>query len=206
MRRGVFLLVLLLVACRAQPAPKGPPQLSAADPGPVRPPGDMAYDFQWRQRVTAYWPESSRSFDAVLQKRDGELLLLGLSPMGLPGFILRLRADGDIDFDNRTQHELPFPPAFILADVQKVFFEWLPRPAPDFTGERTGTRAGLHVVEAYEQGRLLERRFARTTSPGEVHVVYGDWRSDERAARRVQLNNGWFGYRLTIETLEQTGI
>lgn len=199
----LWLSLLLLSACRTTAAP-APSLLSAgADPGPIRPASDLPHEFQWRQRVTAQWNEGKQTFEAVLQKRDGELILVGLSPMGLPGFVLKLASDGNISFENRTQRELPFPPSFILADVQKAYFDWLGPVAPTFTGERGGERRGLRVSETFAQGKLVERSFRRPDSDLALTVRYTGFRDGQLSPERVRLDNAWFGYQLEIETLEQ---
>jgi hypothetical protein len=201
-----LLLMAALSACAGtagRPANGGPP---AIDPGPIRPPSALGFDFQWRQRVTASWPTGSRSFDAVLQRRNGELLLLGLSPIGQPGFILRLRETGAIEVENRTGHELPFRPEYILADVERVFFPWLPAVPAAFSGERKGRYEQLEIAETYDQGRLLSRRFVRVDAPqsGAIRITYQPLAAGADASPRVSVDNAWFRYRLVIETLEQS--
>jgi hypothetical protein len=184
-------------------APSTDPQLDA---GPLRAVSTFSFDFQWRQRVTARWPDGTQGFDAVLMKRDGQLTLLGLSPMGVPGFVITLDANGQTHVDNRTGEPLPFPPSYVLADVQRVFFPWLGSVAEGFSGERTGTTSGLTVRERYEDGRLVERYFARDDAKerGEVRVYYEGFRPGDDVPLHAVLENRWFGYTLIIDTVEQT--
>jgi len=174
-------------------------------PAALLPPSALAFDFQWRQRVSARWPTGQQSFEAVLQKRGGELVLLGLSPLGVPGFVLKLRESGEVEVDNRTGQPLPFEPHFILADVQRVFFPWLAGDAPA-AGERSGQRGQTRVSERYANGELVERRFERDTPQGleRVQVHYEAGAPGRDAPARVRLDNPLLGYALTIETLEQT--
>jgi hypothetical protein len=201
--RAWLLVAAIACACAcacASSAPARPMPKPAVDPGPLRAPDALPFDFQWNQRVTATWPTGKRTFDAVLQKRAGELMLVGLSPMGLPGFILRLDSGAKITVENRTGRELPFAPEYILADVQRVFFPWLPQ------GVSSGDVGPVHVVEQRTGEQLLRRTFTRTdgAAKGEVRVVYAPRRSGEDASRRVEVDNAWFGYALLIETLEQS--
>ena len=174
-----------------------------AYPGTLLPPEAMGPDIQWRQRVTAQWDDRTETFEAVLSKHADELLMVGLGPMDTPGFVLRLH-EGEIELDNRTRRELPFPARYILLDVQRVFFPWLPG-SPPARGERSGTVHGELITERFAGGRLVERTFQRADArpPGEIAVHYRRWDRDADAAALVELDNGWFGYRLTIETLTQ---
>jgi len=168
-----------------------------------------------RQRVRIEWPGGSDAFDAVLQRRPGELALVGLGPMNLVGFRLALVAveseDGrveKVEIENRSGRDLPFSAAHILADVQRVFYPWI--AAGDETGsdcgdcERSGRWGPIAVWERGSPGRLFERRFAIADAldAGEVRVRYADWQGEPAFPKRVDLENGWFGYRLQIETLE----
>lgn len=170
-----------------------------------------------RQRVRVEWPSGGESFDAVLQHRPGELALIGLGPMNLVGFRLALvggEGGGRIEFENRSGRALPFSPTHILADVQRVFYPWLAEPWPTDQDdcrracERSGRQAGVAVWERSAEGRLEERRFAipGRLEAGEVRIRYLEWRGEPVHPVRVELDNGWFGYRLTIETLESTPI
>ena len=206
MRRALpALFGLWLAACaHASPQPAGsrPP----VPPAALLPASALDFDFQWRQRVSARWPSGTQSFDAVLQKRDRELILVGLSPLGLPGFVLRLRESGVLDVENRTGKSLPFEPAYVLADVQRVFFPWLAAPAVGWSGEQSGQRGDALVRERYESGRLVTRSFQRQTPGGleRVTVRYTQQPSAADAPASAELQNELLGYSLHIDTLEQT--
>ena len=210
-RTFAALLACSLLACASAsaPSPKTPAR-PVVPPAALLPPSAIAFDFQWRQRVSAHWPTGKQSFDAVLQKRQGELILVGLSPLGQPGFVLRLREQGALEVENRTGRELPFEPGYVLADVQRVFFPWLialPASAASFEGERQGQRGDSAVFERYQAGKLVARRFERQTPAG-LERVSIEYLSPPSAAQdapaRVELDNPLLGYSLTIETLEQS--
>jgi hypothetical protein len=205
--RTAVLVVALAAACRP-PASERPPEpastLPREYPGTLRPPDAMGPDVQWRQRVTAQWGDRGKeSFEAVLSKADAELLLVGLSPMGQPGFVLRY-AGKDIEFENRSPRELPFPPRYIVLDVQRTFFPWIPGTPPR-DGERSERVEGELVHERWAGGRLQHRRFEREDGrpAGAIEISYHGWEDGADAPRRAVLDNGWFGYRLTIETVDQ---
>jgi hypothetical protein len=168
------------------------------------PPDAIPGTFAVRQRITARSSHGGGSFEAVLQKKPGELLLVGLTPYGSRAFLLRQNAAG-VQFTSYVTHELPFPPSFILLDVHRVMDAWLGSAAPA-AGERTGDVAGERVHERWRAGRLVERTFARAAPtdsrqpPAEVRISYAGEGPDGLAAV-VTLKNDRFGYVLTIESM-----
>lgn len=227
-RVALVVLVVLSSSCRSLPvaAPRDgldlrPLAQRIADPARVRQIEAIALALlpvdAWptqrvlRQRVRIEWSGGNESFDAVLQRRPGELSLVGLGPMNLVGFRLSLLAAGPgsggpdaLEFENRSGRALPFSPAHILADVQRVFYPWL-RELPDCRScERSGRRESVVVWEKLADDRLVERRFEipAAREAGDVRIRYADWQGDPAVPRQVVVENGWFGYRITIETLE----
>ncbi len=188
-----------MAACASPPRPR---LVDADYPGELRAVSDLSIDVLWRQRVSAQWGDGERrGFDAVVQKRGDELTVLGLSPVGV-GFAIELH-DGEVSLQNNTSEPLPFPPRFILLDVQRAFYPWL---AGEGAGERSAEVDGELVSERWEGGRLLERRFRRVDGEpsGEI-VVRHTWADPRWAAPgRTVVDNHWFGYRLVIETREET--
>lgn len=196
-----LLMLALLAACG--------PKRSVVPPNPasqetLRPPSTLSYDFMWRQRVIAEWPTGKQEFEAVLQKQKGQLTMLGLSPIGLPGFVLTLHEDTTISIENRMGRDLPFEPVYVLADVQRVFFPWLPAEGAPRDGEREGSVGNQQVLERYREGRLIAREFRRADQPGQViRVAYAPGADGADAAPSVRLENGFYRYALVIETFEQ---
>jgi len=186
----------------AQPGPG-----SGIGPGPMLVPTAIAERFLWRQRVTASWGDRSETFDAVLQMDGEELILMGLGPMGRPGFIATLGASG-LRFENRSGRSLPFAAEHIMADVQKVFYPWLPPVPEGFTGTHIGAHESLMISETYTSGRLRTRAFRRSDAldRGELRVRYEGWTPGLPAPQRATVDNAWFGYELTILTVEQQSL
>lgn len=195
-------LVVLLAACQASPPP--PPRLADAEyPGRLLPPTALSHDVLWQQRVTAHWGEGEqRGFDAAVQKQGDTLSVLGLSPMGSVGFAIRLRGD-TIDLQNQTDLDMPFPPRFVLLDVQRTFFPWLPAAPTPPDGTSSAVVGDERVTETWRDGQLQQRRFERTDGrpAGAITIDYTWGNSGQLAPSSVQLDNGWLGYRLTIDTL-----
>jgi hypothetical protein len=197
-------LSIALSGCASRP---GSPWREQDYPGELQHAAALATDVLWQQRVTATWGEDGRrGFDAAIQKQGDVLTVLGLSPVGSAGFAMILRGAA-IELRNDTEQELPFPPRFILLDVQRTFYPWLPGPPPA-DGTRAGTIPGERVTETYRGGRLVERRFERLDAmpAGVITITYAwaDVPADRLAPPQTVLENGWFGYRLEIETHAET--
>ena len=181
------------------------PTLSAADyPGTLQPPTNLPIEAVWQQHVTASWQapgerREERGFDAAVQRRGDTLTVLGLSPMGSVGFSIEQGPDG-IAVANHMPEQLPIPPRFVLLDVQRTLFPWLPPGASEV--ERDGER----ITERRAGGRPIERTFERLDAdpPGVIRITYS-WDNPAWAVpTRAVLDNGWFGYRLTIDTHGET--
>lgn len=207
MKCSAVLLVIgtgILGGCASSRAPREPLPADGY-PGVLRAASTLGTDVLWQQTVTATWPAGEQGFDAALQVQGDELLVIGLSPIGQPGFLLRL-VDEQITVENRSGMELPIPPRYVLLDVQRVFFPWL-ECAPTFTdGARVANVHGENVVERWRSGRLVERRFTRLDNepPGEIRVDYEWGRDDWLAPTRAVLVNGWYGYSLEVRTHAET--
>lgn len=195
--RAPLLALLLAVAAACSGAPRTPPEY----PGVLAAPAALGADFLARQQVVATYRGRDASFQAVLQKRGDELTLIGLTPFGTRAFLLQQRGAATT-FTSYTDRALPFPPRYILLDIHRVLFMGLGgAPRPD--GEHTATRHGEVVTERWAGGRLHERRFRRASGApaGAIVVRYEGGMEGDVPPRRVTLDNGWFGYALTITTL-----
>lgn len=218
----------------AAPRAHPPAHFEGEYPGQLRPPEVLGLDVVWRQRVTAEWDDGqgqsgSRGFEAVVQKSGPLLTMVGLSPFGSVGFAILLRGV-EVEIRNESGEELPFPPRFVLLDFQRVFYPWVSEsggPLPD--GEHLAEVGGEQVHELWAGGRLTERRFRRLDGqpPGDLVVSYswagagpeaaavsepglssGEARAPAAppwtAPSRAVLDNRWFGYKLVVDTLQET--
>ena len=203
MRRALRLpmVAVALAAC----GPPGPPK-SAETPAyswALRPPSVRHDDFLDRQTIAATYGDRAARFQAVMQKRGDELTLLGLTPFGSRAFVIR-QVGLDVTFESFVPQSLPFPPKYILFDVQRVFFasgEVADGGAPD--GERETARDGELVHEQWRGGRLFRRSFRRVDGrpAGTITVDYdGGLAPDGPPPAHVTFDNGWYGYRLDITT------
>ena len=198
--RWTLVAAVIAGACGA-PTPQGPPPEypgTLIGPEALRSPAALGDAFALEQRVRSIYPEGEQSFRAVLQRRAGRLVLVGFGPHGGRGFVLT-HTGTTVDFENHLPRDLPFPPEFMLHDVQRVWFRGLSGPLPD--GEHQAELDGERVVERWEGGRLRERRFSRPERRGAITVSYGDGLGEDGPPPEVTLDNGWFGYRLVLTTL-----
>ncbi|MBL8748096.1 MAG: DUF3261 domain-containing protein [Planctomycetes bacterium] len=210
-RRPQILALALAVAGAACAATHRTPFDAMEYPGALLPAQTMPDDVVWQQRVTATWglaggEPGERGFDAAIQKQGDALTVLGLSPMGSVGFAMILRGT-TIEVQNHAEQEPPFPARFVLLDVQRTFYPWL--GAPLANGQRTGVVGDEEITERWANGRLMHRTFTRRDGKpaGTIAVTY-DWRDDDARDRlapsRTVLDNGWFAYRLAVDTHRET--
>ncbi|MCO5169975.1 MAG: DUF3261 domain-containing protein [Planctomycetes bacterium] len=200
--RAAPLLALALAACAAAPSPEPPP---ADYPGELVPTAEIPGAFLWRQQVRAEHGARVVSFEAALQKKGDALTVLGLTPYGTRAFVLEQRGT-EVAFTNHLPPDqaLPFPPRHMLLDIHRAWFVALPgAPLPD--GEHAGERHGEQVTEVWRGGRVIERRYRRLDDrpAGLIVVRYGEpGMAALEPPGEVVLDNGWFGYRLVVRTLE----
>jgi hypothetical protein len=215
MRADVVVLLLALTGC-AGPG-SGPPREAMTYPGELQAVETVPGAFFWRQHVVGHLAAGAAGpgsearevgFDAAVQKRGARLTVIGLAPWGSRAFTL-VQEGRAVTFTKELDEELPFPPHAILQDLHRTWFKgWTGAARPDGTHTATAPD-GEAITERWEGGRLLERRFSRPDAPGphgpeaEIVVTYGEGLADLGAPpRKAVLENGWFGYRLEVETLE----
>jgi hypothetical protein len=112
-----------------------------------------------------------------------QIVVLGLTPWQTRAFVLRY--DGHkLAFENFTHHEIPFPPALILSDLQQVLWPVLPNTA------HWRVEDDVHRRErrVYFQHQLITRI---------QYAGQSDAQSD------VTLWNLLHGYQLSIRTVHQ---
>jgi hypothetical protein len=189
------LLLLLLVACAA-PRPK-------EYPGTLLAPSRTAGDFVRTQKLTARFQGQTRAMDAVLQKEGDLLTLIGMTPFGSKAFVLQQQGT-EVTFKPYVSVELPFPPKYILLDVQRVYFAGLDG-APLSDGEHRAQRDGEQIVERWQGGRLLQRIFTRLSGDpaGAITVTYEGGMAGSVSPQKLTIDNGWVGYQLSITTVQE---
>ncbi|PRQ03687.1 hypothetical protein ENSA5_13090 [Enhygromyxa salina] len=180
--------------------------IGAGYPGELIPTEEFHGEFLARQKLTGTYGEHEFAFEAMLQLRGGTLTVLGLTPFGTKAFVLT-QTGSEVEFEALIDRELPFPPEYMLQDIQRAWLWHVRLPWADGPpGEDPATTevAGERVTEQWTANGLVRRSFARLDGEpaGEIRVDYIGGHRSGRPARRVVLENGWFGYRLEIETLD----
>ena len=192
-------LVLCAAAACAQGTPKEADWPAA---GVLLAPATRPGDFLDRQRIVANYKGRAAAFDAVLQKKGNELTLVGLTPFGSRAFVIR-QVGTVLAFESFVPQTLPFPPSYIVVDVERVFFPWTDAPPPT-DGERRFSRDAEAVAERWEGGKLRRRTFAFAEGhpPGEIVIDYdGGMETGGAPPPHVSFDNGQYGYHLDITTL-----
>lgn len=205
-----WLFAALLGSCASTPQK---PREQGNYPGTLQAPQALATEAVWQQRVTAKWQApgeapQERGFDAALQRTGDALTVIGLSPMGSVGFSIQQTLSG-IEVVNNMEDQLVIPPRFILLDVQRTFFPWI---ATDGSRARlvNGTHStevhGEEIHEVWLDGRLQQRTFRRLDNQpaGQIRIRYEWLNPDWALPSKAVLDNGWFGYQLTILTHSET--
>jgi hypothetical protein len=171
-----------------------------AEADPLLPAEAMKPDIFYEQNIRVTWPEGSQRFQAVLQKVDQELSIVAMNPAGQPAFRISLK-DGEVSQEYFIDRRLPFPPEFIVSDVQKAFYPWFPSLEGERPSDRETQKLGMHIEERYDDGRLHERIFSYPNVPErEPTVVSYDWDVDGDVPR-VTVDNVRFGYSIDVETV-----
>ncbi len=189
-------LALLFSCATARPRPP-----AQEYPGVLVHPSVLPGDFLRTQKLVARFGDHSHSLEAVLQKKGDDLTLVALSPFRTRLFVLEQHGL-EIKFTSYLPQELPFPPRYILYDVERVYFRGLPgAPLPD--GEHAAEQSGETLREVWADGRLLERDFTRPGMQGRVAVTYRPGMAGDVSSPLIEIDNGWMGYHLTIQTISE---
>jgi len=199
MTRRILLagLVACLSTCRPQQAPE--PEY----PGALQEPSRFSVDFLLVQELLFRRGEVEEGMRTALQHRGDTLTLVGLTPLGTRAFVLQQRGL-DVSFTSYLPEDesLPFPPRFILYDIQRTLLPVLDdRPLSD--GEHRLELGDEDVVERWRGHRLLERRYRRRDGDpsGELVITYGEGGYlFGTAPPSIEIDNGWLGYQLTLTT------
>jgi hypothetical protein len=199
---ALLLICTLAVGCTARGA-RGGRLDSKAYPGELIDSTALPDGLFYRQRIEARYGDQKLSFAAVLQTEAGVLSLLAMTPYGTRAFLLEQHGQS-IRYQSYVDYELPFPVRFILVDVHRTLFRSLPVP-PYHEGEWVVRLDSEVVREVWRDGRLHQRTFERVDGrpAGVIFIRYVGGMRERVPPERIELENGWFGYRLVIHTLPE---
>lgn len=224
MSKMVFTLVVTLAGCHhgetgTEPASdtavaidSPEPEPNPGYPGELISTADMGRNFLARQKLRGTFGEQEFAFEAVIQLHGGKLTVLGLTPFGTKAFVLT-QTGTDVEFQSLIDREIPFPPEYMLQDIHRAWL-WHARlpwgDAPPTLASATDLTApsieiaGERVTEQWSENGLVRRTFVRLDGqpPGEIRIDYIGGHRTGRPAKQVVLENGWFGYRLEIQTTD----
>ncbi len=157
-----------------------------------------------RQRLSGEHRGKPFELECVLQISQGKLTIIGMTPFGSRAFVLT-QTGVSHTFTKLIDRELPFDPLHILEDVHRVFFRGISSTATD--GKLVEVEGPEQVKEQRSQGVLKERSFVRLDQnpPGEIKISYGGPKAP-LVPTYVTIDNGWYGYRLEIETVVQESL
>jgi hypothetical protein len=166
----------------------------------------MGRDFLARQKLRGTFREQEFAFEAVLQLHKGTLTVLGLTPFGTKAFVLT-QTGTEVEFKPLIDREIPFPPEYMLQDIHRAWLWHARLPWADTPPSESAPSvevAGERVTEQWNENGLVRRTFARIDGqpPGEIRIDYIGGHRTGRPAKQVVLENGWFGYRLEIQTTD----
>lgn len=207
---GHVLAFLCIGACAKDPQRSAPPDASGppASLSETDYPGALATslsgpDFLARQKLDGKIRDRTIHGEAVLQKQGEALTLIGLTPFATKAFVAKQQGGRVENQVFAPEGRLPFPPRFMLLDINRVLFLGLPG-APLADGEHRGELGDERVTERWQGGALLERRFERKDGEpaGAIVITYEGGMQGGKLPARLRLDNQWFGYQIAIETID----
>ncbi|MGH1346090.1 MAG: DUF3261 domain-containing protein [Nannocystales bacterium] len=199
--RTAFLLVAAVALGCPPPPPTKTPDPQVGYPGTLRDPGSSPHNFMVRQHAKGSYGERAISFEAVVQKNKDQLIVLVLTPYGSRALLIEQNG-AEVRTEKFIDRELPFDPAFILLDVQRVFLKGQPSTPIPADGWTESDIDGEHVRERWAGGRLHERHYTRLDGApeGTIIVRYEGGFEPGSKPPPIELDNGWFGYSMRLET------
>jgi hypothetical protein len=155
-----------------------------------------------RQHLRLTSGDRTVGMELALQKRGGELVLVGLHPLGAKLFSVR-QVGTDLEVEALPAQVLDIPPENVLRDIHRVYFLSLAPPVHD--GTIRGVRGETEIRERWETGTLRERSFgADADSPDSARVVFAP--VPAAGAPLATVHHTGCGYRAEIRTLSRQSL
>ncbi len=157
-----------------------------------------------RQSLEATFEKEIFRFSAILQKQGDTLLVVGLSPFGTREFAL-LQDGATFTVDGSGARHLPFNPRLILEDIHHAYFETIGGEPPS-EGTRAGRIGTCNLVEEWNAGGLVEKRFSSASGAPLRTIRYERPAPQGHALSRIFLRDHRYGYTLTIDTVSDDAL
>ena len=189
---------LVLLCCAAC----GGPQPTAQHSIVLSPPSSWGGNFVLRQRIHANFSGREADFEAVVQKSEDQLTMVGLTPFGTRAFVLE-QLGTEVEFQSFVDRDLPFPPRYILSDVQRTFVH-LPAATEEESGIREHDFGTDRMRDELSRGRLIDRQVSSTDETQTVHtsIEYEGGAREHQPPTKVRLVNHRYGYELELVTID----
>lgn len=108
-------------------------------PGELVPTGRISGNFVWRERVRVSGGDVDATFDVVVEKRAGQLVLVGFNEFGAKVFSVVQRGV-ELEVQRHLGRATPVPPENLLRDLHRAHFG---APAGGATIERAAGRVDI---------------------------------------------------------------
>jgi hypothetical protein len=155
------------------------------------------------QRLTGQYEQGDSSLRCVLQLSRGVMTVIGLTPFGSRAFVLTQHGT-EYQLEKLVDRPLPFDPRHVLVDIQRVLFRRVvAHGASAADGIHEQTDHGERIREQWRGGALVERTFLTPDGGTLLARVEFTGAAEPLVARRVELHDERFGYKLVIETVAQ---
>jgi len=179
--RAVLLTLFLLSSCSWLERSAEPPA-STLTSYPLQTPGSYGGTFTGQQLLEGEYEGRRMQLQTYVEIDADQIVIVGLTPWQTRAFTIHY--DGQqLDFENLTQRDMPFPPALILSDVQQVLWPVLPNTAQWRVEDDVQPRQR----RVYFQDQLVTR------------IQYD---GPPTSPHNVTLQNFRYGYQLQIRILQ----
>jgi hypothetical protein len=137
--------------------------------------------------------------EIVVERRDGELIVVGLAQYGTRLFTVRQRDVGsevETRVRDASSRELEQVALWVMDALHRVY--WI-HPPTDLRedGHESFERAGERVVSTREEGTLRREIALEDPAAGRVTIEYPDAAAGP-LAKRVAIRNPWCGYEAVM--------
>jgi hypothetical protein len=178
MKAWLVLALFLVPSCVWLQRPTAPPPAPTLTYYPLQTPGSYGGTFTAQHLLEGEFEGRRIQLQTHVEIDADQIVVLGLTPWQTRAFVLRY--DGQqLDFENFTHRDMPFPPVLILSDLQQVLWPTLPSTAR----WRVEDDADPRERRIYFQGQLITR------------IQYAGHSS---SPSNVTLRNFRYGYQLNI--------